>query len=166
VGTQLEFLPVAIAGWAEFKASFSEGQILLRPTDSEVHSVTGQSLSHNYDRPPYAGYDSIDSSPFLYRGTFDGRLLPMERVASVTLNDFDVAYPCALLSEHPVVNDIVEGTPITVFFDNGTESAFTASTGNFTKSGSTTLFQRTVDNQVLTFELVDGVIADTDTGST
>ena len=53
-----------------------------------------------------------------------------------------------------------------MFFDNGTESAFTARSGNFAKSGSTTLFERTVGGKELTFDLVDGVITDGETGTT
>ncbi len=164
--TQLEFLPVSISSWIDFSTSYPDGQILLRPSDTERHSVTGRPLSRNYDRPPYAGYDSIDSSPFLFQGPFDGRLLPMERVASVTVGDLDIAYPYSFLAEHPVINDVVGETPVVVFFDNGTESVFTARNGDFSKSGSTTLFQRSVDGTVLTFDLVDGVITDNETGTT
>jgi hypothetical protein len=163
---QLEFLPVSISSWTDFSTTFPDGQILLRPSDTERHSVTGRPLSRNYDRPPYAGYDSIDSSPFLFNGPFDGRLLPMERVASVTMGELDVAYPYSFLTEQPVINDVVGETPVTVFFDNGTESAFTARSGNFSKSGSTTLFERTVDGKELIFDLVDGVITDRETGTT
>ncbi len=163
--TQLEFLPVSITSWSDFSASFPDGQILLRPSDTERHSITGRALARDYDRPPYVGYDSIDSSPFLFDGPFDGRLPPMERVASVTLDGFNVAYPYSFLSEQPVINDVIEGLSVTVFFDNGTESAFTARNGNFSKSGSTTLFNRVIDGRVLTFDLVDGVITDGETGS-
>lgn len=165
-GTQLKFLAVSITSWSEFSANFSDGQVMLRPTANERHAITGRALARNYDSPPYSGYDNINSSPFLFNGPFDGRLLPMERVASVTLGGLDVAYPFSFLAEQPVINDVIDETPVTVFFDNGTESAFTARSGNFSKSGSTTLFERTVDGRVLTFALEDGVIRDSETGST
>ena len=165
-GTQLDFLPVSITAWSDFSTSFPDGQVLLRPTITERHSVTGRSLARNYELPPYAGYDSINSSPFLFDGPLDGRLLPMERVATVALGDLEVAYPFSFLAEQPVVNDVIGEIPITVFFDDGTESAFTGRSGNFSKSGSTTLFNRTVDDLVLTFALEDGVIKDNETGST
>ncbi len=164
-GTQLDFLPVVISSWADYSASFPGGQILLRPTDGERHPVTGRPFARDYSRPPYAGYDDINSSPFLYDGPFDGRLLPMERVASVSTGEIDVAYPYSFLAEQPVVNDVIEDTPVSVFFDNGTDSVFTARSGEFAKSGSTTLFERTVAGQVLTFDLVEGVITDLETGS-
>mgnify|MGYP003992668491 FL=1 len=163
---QLKFLPVSITGWSDFVTSFPDGQILLRPTDTERHSVTGRALARDYSRPPYPGYDDINSSPFLYDGPFDGRLAPVERIASVTLDDLDIAYPYSFLSEQPVINDVISGVPITVFFDNGTDSAFTSRSGNFSKSGSTTLFNRTVNEQVLTFDLASDVITDNETGST
>ncbi|MDP6821757.1 MAG: DUF3179 domain-containing protein [Dehalococcoidia bacterium] len=164
-GTQLEFLPVAVGSWADYSASFPDGQILLRPTGDERHSITEQPLARDYSRPPYPGYDDINSSPFLYDGPFDGRLLPMERVASVSTGEVDVAYPYSFLAEHPVINDVIEGMSVSVFFDNGTDSAFTARSGNFSRSGSTTMFERTVEGRVLTFELVEGVITDLETGS-
>lgn len=162
---QLEFLPVSIAGWSEFASSFPDGQIMLRPSDTERHSVTGRALARDYSRPPYPGYDDINSSPFLYRGPLDGRLPPVERVASVWTSEVDVAYPYSFLAEQPVLNDVISGVPVTVFFDNGTDSAFTSRSGSFSKSGSTTLFDRTVNDQVLTFSLVGEVITDNETGS-
>lgn len=164
-GTQLEFLPVVITSWDQFAGQFPEGDVLLRPTAEERHPITGRALARNYERPPYAGYDSIDNSPFLFDGALDGRLLPMERVATVSLGELDVAYPYSFLAERPVVNDVIDGTPVTVFFDNGTESAFLARSGGFAKSGSTTLFLRTVDGDVLTFGLEEGVIRDEETGT-
>lgn len=165
-GTKLEFLPVAITSWDQFATQFPDGDVLLQPTSLDRHPVTGAPIARNYSSPPYAGYDSINSSPFLFDGPLDGRLLPMERVATVSLGELEVAYPFNFLAENPVINDVVDEMPVTVFFDDGTESAFTARSGNFSKSGSTTLFGRTVGDRVLTFSVENGVITDAETGST
>ena len=164
-GKQLEFVPATIASWSNFTAQFPDGDVLRRPTSGDRHPVTGRPIARNYDRPPYTGYDSIDSSPFLFDGPFDGRLRPMDRVAAISLNDVDIAYPFAFLAENSVINDAIGGIPVVTFFDNGTESAFQSRSGDFAKSGSTTIFERTADGRALTFTAANGVIKDDETGS-
>jgi hypothetical protein len=75
VGHQLTPLPAEIVSFADFKAAFPHGQVLSRDTGHP----------RSYGTNPYVGYDSINSSPFLYSGPQDGRLPPMERVATVEL---------------------------------------------------------------------------------
>ncbi len=50
--------------------------------------------TRSYGNNPYAGYDDINNTPFLYDGpTPPGQLLPMARVLTVELNGEAVAYP-------------------------------------------------------------------------
>ncbi|MEE9320868.1 MAG: DUF3179 domain-containing protein [Granulosicoccus sp.] len=80
VDTQLNQLPSQIVAYGEFKASFPGGEVLSRDTG----------FSRQYGQNPYRGYDSIDSSPFLYSGDIDPRLPPMERVLSLVLASDEV----------------------------------------------------------------------------
>ena len=119
-----------------------------------------------YNRPyglnPYSGYDSINNSPFLYDGDLDGRLPPVERVVAIQLNGIDVAYPFTVLSEILVVNDEVAGVPLVVFWKEGTRTTF----GNSDRDvGSTGVFQRQIDDQVLTFQAEGDGFKDDQTGS-
>ncbi|MFQ5410431.1 MAG: DUF3179 domain-containing (seleno)protein, partial [Anaerolineales bacterium] len=83
-GTRLTFLPAGIVSWADFKAEHPDGQVLSQDTG----------YGRSYGSNPYAGYDRIDSRPFLYAGELDGRLPPMARVAAIEVNpDTFVAFP-------------------------------------------------------------------------
>ena len=86
-GKQLTFLPSPIIAWEDFKAANPEGQVLSRDTG----------FSRPYGQNPYVGYDRVDNPPFLFRGDLDGRLLPKERVAAVTVGNEDAAFPFSIL---------------------------------------------------------------------
>jgi hypothetical protein len=112
------------------------------------------------------GYDDINSSPFLYRGPKDGRLPPMERVVTISLNGEDVAYPFGVLEKVRVVNDTVGGKPIVVVFAKGVTSALDS--GNFRDSrdvGTTGVFERKLEGKVLTFKTSGVHFIDAPTGS-
>lgn len=156
-GERLTFLPASIVSWEEFKASFPQGRVLSRDTG----------FSKPYGENPYVGYDDIDSSPFLFRESPDDRLLPMERVAAVSLNGEDVAYPFSVLEEVRVVNDTVGGEPVVVFFSPGTRSALDRSAiADSREIGSTGVFSPSLDGRTLTFRLDGDRIVDEETGST
>ncbi|TEU00250.1 MAG: DUF3179 domain-containing protein, partial [Dehalococcoidia bacterium] len=116
-GRQLTFVPASLISWADFKAAHPEGTVLSRETG----------YSRDYGRNPYAGYDDVNNSPFLYRGPeTPGALPPMARVVTVDLNGEAVGYPYDVLQEVHVVNDIVGGVPIVVLWAPGTASALDA----------------------------------------
>ncbi len=151
-GTLLEVLPSQIIGWSEFKERHPDGEVLSRNTGHV----------RNYGRNPYAGYDSIGNNPFLFEGDPDGRLPAVERVVAIEIGGTDVAYPFTLLSELQVVNDSVQGTPLTVFWQTGTASTF----GNSGKdTGSTAVYLRELDGQVLSFQPALDGFRDEQTGS-
>jgi hypothetical protein len=151
-GTQLEFLPSQIVAWSDFKSVYSNGKVLSRETG----------FNRPYGRNPYSGYDSINNFPFLYDGDLDGRLPPVERVVAIQLDGIDVAYPFTALSEIQVVNDEVAGSPLVVFWKDGTRTTF----GNSDRDvGSTGVFNRQLDDQVLTFQAEDDGFRDDQTGS-
>ena len=156
-GEQLTFLPASIIGWAEFKDEFPDGKVLSRETG----------FVRDYGRNPYAGYDNINSSPFLFRGPETPGVLPaMARVLTVDLEGEAVAYPYELLQEQSVINDTISGSEVVVFWQPGTASALDSSRiAEGDDVGAGVAFSPIVDGQVLTFSLVDGKIIDDQTGS-
>jgi hypothetical protein len=113
------------------------------------------------------GYDDINSSPFLYRGPKDGRLPPMERVVTVSLNGEDVAYPFGVMEKVRVVNDTAGGKPIVVLFTKGVTSALDGGSISDSRDvGTATVFERTLEGKGLRFKTSNAQFIDTQTGST
>lgn len=151
-GTQLQILPSQIVAWEQFKTAHPDGVVLSRQT-GHVRS---------YGSNPYAGYDSVNSNPFFpIPGGGDDRLPPMERV--VALEGGDVAYPFRVLEDVQVVNDEIDGDPIVVFWQSGTKSTFG---NNGPDTGSTGVFSRRMDGEILTFSALKGGFVDAQTGTT
>ena len=155
-GKRLTFLPPSIISWEDFKATYPDGQVLARPTD------TGRLYGEN----PYIGYDRADSPPFLFVGDLDGRLLPKERVAAVNIGEVDAAFPFSTLDEERVVNYTVAGQDLVIFFKPGTRSALDQLLiGSSREVGATGIFDPELDGQKLTFRSEGDKFVDNETGS-
>ncbi len=156
-GERLDFFSSSIVSFADFRNAFPEGVVLSRDTG----------FSRSYGRNPYAGYDSIENSPFLFDGELDDRLLPMERVVALAIDEVYVAYPLRILSEVGVINDTQAGRALVVFHTGGTSSALGASViAEAEDVGATGVFDRNLAGQVLTFHREGNTIVDDQTGST
>lgn len=156
-GRQLAFYPATIVSWAEFRAAHPAGQVLSRDTGH----------NRDYGRNPYAGYDDVNQSPFLFRGpATPGALPPMARVLTVNLNGEAVAYPYSVLEQVRVVNDTVGGQPVAVFWAAGVASALDSSTIALGRDvGSAAAFSPVLDGRRLTFRAAGERIVDAETGS-
>ena len=155
-GRALEHLSASVVSFADFKSAFPEGQVLSRETG----------YARQYGRNPYAGYDTFDGNPFLFTGDLDGRLLPVERVIAVTVEDVDLAFPLKVLQEEGVINYSVEDRQIAVFHKFGTTSALDASSiADSRDVGSAGVFDAVLDEQALTFRVRGEAIVDDQTGS-
>lgn len=149
--------PAQIVSFAEFQEAFPNGDVLSRDTG----------YSRGYGRNPYVGYDDIDSPAFLFRGETDGRLPPKERVISVVQGDISVAYPFSELAQARVIQDQIAGTPVVVFWQEGTASALDqAVIAESSDVGGAGIFGREVDGQVLDFVWNGDAFTDEQTGST
>lgn len=157
-GTELTYYPALIIAWGEFKGEYPEGSVLSRETG----------YSRNYGRNPYAGYDDINQSPFLFRGDpTPGELPPMARVLTLEVGDEAVAYPYDILSEEQVINDAVGDEPVLILWAEGTSSALDASSiAGGRDVGAAAAYSRMVGGEELEFNFVDGEILDKQTGST
>jgi hypothetical protein len=156
-GRQLTFIPATMISWADFKATYPEGKVLSRETG----------LSRPYGNNPYAGYDNVENSPFLYDGPeTPGRLPPMARVLTLDLNGDIVAYPYSVLSELTVVNDRVGDQDIVVFWQPGVASALDRGTiADGRDVGTVVAFSRQLDGEHLSFRFDNDLIVDEQTGT-
>ena len=154
-GRDLVRLPAAIVAWNEFRSAFPDGSVLSRETGH----------TRPYGSNPYSGYDSA-TQPFLFRGDPDPRLPAMERVLHVTAGGAERIYPFGAFTDEPVINDEVGGEPVVVMSRSGTLSVLDKGTiADSRRIPSAAAYSRQLDGRVLEFEVRDGGIADSATGS-
>ena len=150
------FLPASIISWDDFKSANPDGKVLSRDTG----------FNRSYGRNPYVGYDRVEQSPFLFDGDLDGRLLPKERVAAVTIGDVDAAFPFSVLEVERVVNYTIGGQDLAVFFKPGTRSALDSGLIERSREvGATGIFDTSIDGRELTFRADGDRFVDNETGS-
>ncbi len=157
-GSQLTFLPATIIAWSDFRSTYPDGLVLSRNTG----------FPRDYGRNPYAGYDNIRNSPFLYRGPDNsGRLPAMARVLTVELEADTVAYPYEVLEQAHVVNDEVAGRQVAIFWAPGTTSALDdAKIAEGRDVGASGVYSRQLGDRTLTFRPGgDGEFIDIETES-
>lgn len=156
-GKRLTMLPASIVSFSDFRTASPQGMVLSRDTG----------FSRSYGTNPYAGYDRADETPFLFRGDLDGRLLPKERVAAVTIGSVDAAFPFSILEDEGAVNYTVNGRDLVVFFKSGTLSALDKRSIKESRDvGATGVFDTRVDGQSLTFRADGDIFVDTQTCQT
>jgi hypothetical protein len=156
-GRRLAFYPATIVSWAEFRKAHPDGKVLSRETG----------YTRDYGSNPYVGYDDVNQPPFLYQGPpTPGKLPPMARVLTVDLNGETVAYPYNVLAEVRVVNDMVGGRPVAVFWAGGVASALDNSTIALGREvGAAAAFSPELDGRRLIFRAEGKRIVDAETGS-
>ncbi|MCK5645825.1 MAG: DUF3179 domain-containing protein [Anaerolineales bacterium] len=138
--------------WSEFKTAHPDAEVLSRDTGHQ----------RSYVENPYPGYDDVNSSPRFPGLDDDDRLPAMERIAAVVIDGRAKAYPFSALEINQVANDTINGAPIVVFWKEGTQTTF----GNLpTGVGSSGVFSRELEDQVLTFTPADNGYEDLETGS-
>jgi hypothetical protein len=157
-GEELDVVPSQLLSFRQFAEAHPDGRVLSRDTGHD----------RPYGQNPYAGYDDIDQSPFLYDGPRDDRLPPKEKVVTVSLDGTHRAYPHSVTREQRVVHDTVAGRALVVFHAPGAVSALDARRiADSKEDGSTGVFDRRVDGRTLRFTYAgDGRFEDPATGST
>jgi hypothetical protein len=156
-GEALKAVPAIIVAWERFQAVHPEGDVLSRQTG----------YTRSYGVNPYAGYDDVDESPFLFRGPpTPGQLPAMARVLTVDRGEEAVAYPFAELAQERVVNDTIAGLPVVVFWQAGTASALDSGViAEGRDVGTASAYSRVVDGQTLSFSFDGESFVDEQTGS-
>ena len=154
-GRELVRLPAAIVAWNDFRTAFPNGSVLSRETGH----------TRPYGSNPYSGYDSA-TQPFLFRGTPDPRLPAMERVLHVTAGGAERIYPFGAFTGEPIINDEVGGEPVVVISRGGTLSVLDKNRiADSRRIPSAAAYSRRLEGRVLEFEVREGRIADSATGS-
>jgi len=155
-GTELVRLPSEIIAFEDFESAHRTALVLSRETGH----------ARPYGRNPYAGYDRIDQSPFLFSSTIDKRLPPMERVLSVSVAGRHRVYPLPLLEKRRVANRELAGVPYVVFAKHGMASPLDqARIAEGRPIPAATAFARRLGERTLEFEFRGGKFVDTATGS-
>lgn len=154
--TELVQLNSQIISFDTFRKTSPAGKVLSKDTG----------YLRRYGENPYAGYDSIDSKPFLYRGELDPRLPPMERIISIPDGDGYQLLALSALKDKPVVNTSVStGSVVVLATTQATSALDKTSIAKSRKVPAAAAFDASVDGKVLTFEFKEGVLLDQETGS-
>ena len=158
-GERLEFIPAYTTSFREFARSYEDGRVLSPASGSpEFWPFYGGSQ--------YFGYDSPNNPPSLFLGQPDERLSPTERILGVEVGDEVVAFPFATLRQQRVVNTVIGGEPVVVFWKAGTRSALDEEViADSHDSGSAAAFSRRFGDSVLEFEADGEFFRDTETGT-
>jgi hypothetical protein len=156
-GARLTPLPAQILGWGTFREQFPDADVLSRETG----------FSRAYGRNPYAGYDDVESSPFLFDQPADGRLRPMERIIGIDTLGEQLAIMVGDIDQPSLVEDVIGGVPIVVLMRPGSTSATDESDIAASRDvGQAGVFERSSDGSVLTFAVEGDEFLDRETGST
>lgn len=155
-GEVLQQLPSQIIAFEDFAVAYPDGDVLSRETG----------YYRSYGNNPYAGYDSIDQSPFLYNGKIDPRLPPMERVLSVIGEGGTLLFPFSALDEAPLIQYKLGDQQLVVFAHHKTRSALDKrSIADSRNIAAAAAFDRRLGNRELSFDLIDGKVIDRQTKS-
>lgn len=152
-GDRLDFIPSSIVSYADFREAYPDGVVL-------------SNMGRPYGWNPYEFYDQGTRRPFLFYGELDDRLPLMLRVVGLNVGGESKAYPYSVLSEERVVNDVVGGQDVVIFFKFGTNSALGAPIiAEAQDVGAATVFDPNLNGQKLTFRFDGGAFVDEETGS-
>jgi hypothetical protein len=113
-GKKLDQLPARMVAWSDFERDHPSALVLDKETG----------FFREYGANPYAGYDSIDSSPiFAVRNIDDDRLPPKERVVYVEIGTRAFAVPFSSLVKERTMEIETDGGELTVHWKAGVASA-------------------------------------------
>lgn len=157
-GRVLTSFPAQILGWRAYTEAFPDGSVLSRETGQE----------RSYGQNPYVGYDDVDSSPFLYDGPSDDRMLPMERVVGITIGGASAAFRLQSPEGPRAISSQIGGSDIVILHVPGARSALDqASITDSRDVGQVGVFVPRVERQPLTLmESGADQFVDEQTGST
>ncbi|MBI4513694.1 MAG: DUF3179 domain-containing protein [Gemmatimonadetes bacterium] len=113
-GRALETLPVQVTTWEEWKRLHPDTTAMYSPALTLRDRLVEKMLEMMVPIPKLVRR----SKPFhRLKGKLDERLPPMSYVLGVEQDGDRCAYPLSYLARWPVVNDIVGGQPIVVFYE-------------------------------------------------
>ncbi len=145
-----------ITSFAEFSETYPHGLVLSQETG----------FKRFYGRTPYPGYDNVGGIPFLFKREIDFRLPPLERVLALKDGSSSTIYPFSYLNNYPLINSTFKGQEILLVSQASMVSTMDKKVIKESNSMLTAAaFDRKIDNQVLSFKLVENRIVDNETHS-
>ena len=157
-GTQLDFFPMPLTSWAEFREAHPDGLVLSRDTGFE----------RQYGANPYVGYEQA-AAPIggFITDDFEETLPAKQRVVGLRSGDDSVAILQEALLDAGVIDIELDGQPVTVWRLPGTSSALGGSSlSDGPDVGSVGAFSPVLDGEQLTFDRDGDGFVDAGTGST
>ncbi len=155
-GTQLDLIPVQTVSFGSFLSAHPDGLVLSADTGH----------TRRYGQNPYDFYDSPESLPFLFSGSYDDRLDPMSRVVALREGGEATVIPYEVLSEQNVIAVTVGGRELVVLHTSGTASALDTSViADGRDVGATGVFDRIVNGREIKLTATaNGNFTDVETG--
>ncbi len=156
-GAQLTIVPASIVSFSEFSETAPDGAVMSRNTG----------FNRAYGLNPYEFYSSRGAPFGFFDEEVDDRFPALERVVGVSSGGVEKAYPFSVISDLGVVNDVVAGTEVVVFWGGDTADALDSSRIDASQAVGTALaYSPIVDGQKLTFrQISDSVYEDDQTGT-
>ncbi|MCH7585203.1 MAG: DUF3179 domain-containing protein [Acidobacteria bacterium] len=156
-GIRLTIVPASIVSFSEFSETAPEGEVMSRSTG----------FNRTYGLNPYEFYSSRGAPFAFFDEEVDDRFPALERVVGVSSGGVEKAYPFSVISGVGVVNDVVAGTDVVVFWGGDTADALDSSLIDASQAvGTAVAYSPIVDGQKLTFrQISDSVYEDDQTGS-
>lgn len=113
-GKKIRQVPARIVAWEDFLAKHPDAPVLNRDTG----------FVREYGQNPYAGYDSVDSSPiFPTTNDDDDRLPPKERVVYLEVGDTAYGVPFSRFAKEPRVRFDTPRREVDIRWSGGVASA-------------------------------------------
>ena len=112
---------------------------------------------------------SLEISDQVFNEEIDPRFPALERVVGLRVGDVKKAYPFPVIREERVVNDVVNGQPVTVWWgaEDTADPLDARTTAGGDAIGTGVAYIPEVDGQVLTFSAIDDALfTDEETGTT
>ena len=159
-GTELEVLASPLMSWDAFISTYPDGQVL---------DETRTGHNRRYGANPYVGYDNPESSPFLFAGDVDARERAMQRVIGIELGSESLAVGLdAIAGSDPSATPVTaDGEDLIILWAPGQATALeSGSIDGGRDVGTTGVFRRLADTEILSFTVENGAIVDQETGST
>ncbi len=107
IGAQLELYPSTIISWIDWKELYPHGEVL----------STSTGYDRDYTKHPYTSYDTAKTI-FFPLNEINEHLSSKWWVSGVELESGTMAFSQTILKGRGVVNEDVNGTKITAFYDN------------------------------------------------
>ena len=157
-GQQLNFLPVRTLFWPEVRQGIPLAQVL----SQEANPTVREAGFYDLKVPPD---DYSQELPLWTGGPTSKALRSHERVVGLNLAGMAVAYPLPALAQEQVVNDVVGGWDVVLFY-SAESGAGNASGAAARVIDTASVYSPVVNERKLSFSIEEGGILDRQTGST